>query len=379
MENNSPAVLIPKLTIIYPGGDTLTSLLLEREKNTVILDLIGRLCTLRAIDTKNLKVLNDVGKKIDTKLTVEQAGVVFIELIDKKIKNNEKVKSHIEDAGAGKIRKGKPDSVVLKIGEWPELTLRQQLFDEEWESLQNFKSKHEICKSFSDEFVMCSLWARKFDDTRTLKLLQDNLQWRKDNGFDKIPSIRELEEITRGLSKMYNIIPGTRDKNGGGIIYVSFKKDVVFGVEPITVTSLKKWLAWYYYVGMFRDGLDALRPGWTFVEDLSEFGWSHFDLDIQKQLNVYQIFPLRIRRFIMINPPAIFNAVIKIGKTFLSAKMLSRIETTNKPNYVANYVTNDQLWTQFGGEVEITPKEWADKLIDWGYKNEAHYQIPFHS
>jgi len=178
---------------------------------------------------------------------------------------------------------------------------------------------------------------------------------------------------------MYNIIPGTRDKNGGGVIYVSFKKEIVFGKEPITVTKLKNWIAWYYYVGMFRDGMDALRPGWTFVEDLTEFGWNHFDLDIQKQLNVYTLFPVRIRRFIMINPPTIFNAVIKIGRTFMSAKLLDRIETTNKPNYVGTYVTKDHLWKEFGGDVEYTPKQWADNLLAWGLKNEAHYQVPHQS
>jgi len=322
-----------------------------------------------------------MGKKIDTGLTVEKSGIVFIELIDKKNKTNdkEKVKSHIEDAGAGKIKKGKPDVVVLTLGQSVELPLRQQLFDEEWEILQGFKSKNEISKSYSDEFIMCCLWARKYDEARTLKLLQENLQWRKVNGFEKIPSIKELEEIFREMVFFNCIIPGARDKNGGGVVYLSIKKEMQFGKEPWTINGLKKWIAWYYYVGIFYDGLDSLRQGMTVIEDISELGWNHFDLDIQKQLNVTSIFPIRLRRCIVINPPAIFNAMIKITKTFMSAKLINRIETTNKVKDLLNFVSADQLWTQFGGNVDYSPLSWADKLKTWGYKNESHYQVPIYS
>jgi len=368
---------IPKLTILYPGGDQLTSLLLEKEKNTVIEELIERMCNLRAIDSKHLKAYNEEGKKIDTKLTLEQSGVVFIELMDKKNKNKgQKVKSHIEDTGAGKIRKGKPDGFVIKVGHAGiDIPLRKQLFDDEWETLQNFKSKNEICKSYSDEFIMCCLWARKLDEARTLKLLQENLQWRKVNGFMNIPSIREIEGIISSLSLMNCMIPGARDKNGGGVMYTIVRKEFIFGKEPFTVEFLKKWIVWFYFVGIFFDGMDSLRHGITIIEDITEFGWNHFDLDVQKQMNLTSIFPIRVKRFIMINPPVIFNAIIKIAKTFVSAKLLDRMETTNKVKDCTKYVSTDQLWTQFAGEIDYSPKDWTEKLIAWSHQNEANYQV----
>jgi len=81
---------IPKLTIIFPGGDQLTSVLIAKEKDTVISDLIQRLCTLRALDVKNLKAKDDVGKKVNVSLTVAASGLVFIELIDKNEKKKKK-------------------------------------------------------------------------------------------------------------------------------------------------------------------------------------------------------------------------------------------------------------------------------------------------
>jgi len=130
---------------------------------------------------------------------------------------------------------------------------------------------------------------------------------------------------------------------------------------------------------MFFDGLDTLRQGLIMVEDLTEFGWNHFDLDLQKQLNVTALFPIRMKKAIVINPPAIFNAIIKILKTFMNIKMLDRMETTTKVKDVLNYVPADQLWTEFGGDLDYNPKDWAEQLIAWGNKNEAYYQVPIHS
>jgi len=365
---------VPKLTIIFPPGDQLTSVLLEKEKHTVVADLIERTCSLRGIDLKNIRALNDLGKKIDTKQTVEQSGLVFIELIDKKNKNKdaEKPKSVIQESeNSHKIKKGAPAAVTHKIGHLCELPLRQQLFDEEWESLQDFKAKHgDVAKNFSDEFLMSSLWARKFDYDRTIKLLQLNIKWRKDNGLEHIPKTSEIEHLIKAMKLSWQI-PGARDKKGGGIYYMIFTKDIVFGQEPFSVPNIKKWILWYYTVGIFHDGLDGLRNGYTIIEDLAEFGWNHFDIDTQKQLNTTEIFPLRFSRVVVINPPAIFNAIVKVCKTFMKAKFLDRFETTTKPKDVLNYVDTKNLSTKFGGEIEYDGNVFAEKIIEFGKKHDA--------
>jgi len=367
---------VPKLTIIFPGGDQLTSVLLEREKNTVIADLIERVCTVRAIEIKNIKAYNDEGKKIDTKQTVEQSGLVFIELIDKKNKNKDAVpvKSHIDDEGPGKTHSGKPDRVVLKIGQGVNLPLKEQLYEEEWDILQKFKAKNDISKYYSDEFIMVVLWSRKYDEQRTLASLQENLNWRKANGFINVPTTAEIEPILRLMCRDNFSIPGARNKAGGGIHYAVVKKDFIIGQEPLTGANLKKWIVWFYFVGMFYEGIDSYRNGITLIHDSSEYTWNHFDLETQKQMNVSTVFPMRIHKFLIINPPSIFGALIKICKTFMSAKIISKIETV-KVKDIGNYVANDQLWKHFGGDLDASGEQWIELILDFAYKNEARFAI----
>jgi len=64
MERNIAGNLgIPKLTIIFPPGDQLTSVLLEKEKDNKIEDLINRLCALRGIDLSKLKKSQNPGRR----------------------------------------------------------------------------------------------------------------------------------------------------------------------------------------------------------------------------------------------------------------------------------------------------------------------------
>jgi len=304
--------------------------------------------------------------------------LVFIELIDKKNKNKdaEKPKSVIQESeNAYKIKKGHPPAVTHKIGHIQDLPFRQQLFDEEWETLQDFKAKNpDICKNYADEFLMSSLWARKFDYDRTIKLLQTNMKWRKDNGLEHIPKTHEVEHLVKHMKLSWQI-PGARDKKGGGVYYMVFSKDIIFGQEPFTVPSLKKWITWYYTVGVFHDGVDGLRNGFTIIEDLAEFGWNHFDIDTQKQLNTTEVFPLRFSRVVVVNPPSIFNAIVKICKTFMKAKFLDRFETITKIKDIQNYVDPKNLSVRFGGDLEFSTNDFAEILIEYGKKHEAHLGV----
>jgi len=46
---------VTKTTIIFPPGDQLTTVLIEKEKDTKVEDLLNRLCTLRGIELGKLK------------------------------------------------------------------------------------------------------------------------------------------------------------------------------------------------------------------------------------------------------------------------------------------------------------------------------------
>jgi len=124
-----------KITIIFPPGDQLTSLFLQKETNTKIHDLLTRLCTLRAIDfdPKKLRILNDLGEEVDLSKTVGESGLVFIDIVDKKEgKKTEKEKKKEK----GRVSRGLPQGMKLEVGKCCYIPLEEQLFEDEKKSVE---------------------------------------------------------------------------------------------------------------------------------------------------------------------------------------------------------------------------------------------------
>jgi len=266
---------------------------------------------------------------------------------------------------------------VLKVGEICEVPLRDQLFDEEWQALQDYKKQYENAQFYSDDFLVACLFTRKLDLKRTAELVDNNLKWRRANGFMNLPTWKEVAVVMEQM-KMSFQVPGARDKTGCGIAYMIMGDDMQIGVEPYTVATMKKWMAWFYFVGVFHDGVDFLRNGITMIEDLSGYGWKHFDIDFQKQMSAIWVdtFPLRIKRILVLNPPMIFGAIIKICKTFTKVKMLDRIEVIDKQKDLKKWVDDDHLPTFFGGTNTLDHTEWVKKLGQFAAIHEERLIAP---
>jgi len=263
------------------------------------------------------------------------------------------------------------------VGQTCHLPLSEQLFEEEKKALEEFKKQHDNTKYYSDEFILACLITKKWDLKRTAELVDNNLKWRRENGFMNLPTLKELEGFL-DKNNMTFLIPGARDKLGAGITYTIMAEDMEIGKEPFTIPTMKKWFAWFYYVGIFHDGIDSLRGGITIIEDLSGFGWKHFDIDFQKQMSSIwmDVFPLRIKRFLVLNPPIILGAITKICKTFMKGKMLDRIEVIDKMKDLRQWVAEDQLPTQFGGSLQYDNVAWVKDLRAWAEKHEERLIAP---
>jgi len=127
--------VINKFTIIFPPGDQLTSVLIEKEKDTKIEDLINRLCTLRGIDlskAKKLRILDDTGNKVDTSQTVGESGLVFLEIIDKT--TDKELKKKEKEKEKDKKSRERPENVKITVGQNCNLPLLDQLHDDEKKS-----------------------------------------------------------------------------------------------------------------------------------------------------------------------------------------------------------------------------------------------------
>jgi len=260
---------------------------------------------------------------------------------------------------------GKPDDIKATVGTPCAYSLREQLFPQEWQALQDLKTNYEICKNYSDEFLMACLFARKLDLIRTHNLLQQNMRWRKENGFLTIP---KLSEINQEVFSMWGYVPGARSKEGTGILYFHL---VEMGKEPFTANNIIKFLVWHNFVGGFSEGMDFYRNGVFILRDMGQFTWKHVDVDIMKKVNTMWTdnFPTRVKKFIALDPPAIFEALKKIARTFMKKKMTDRF-TTDSRKSIGKLVDKDQLIESFGGNLPHSAAQQYETLKEWAKVNE---------
>jgi len=364
-----------KITILFPPGDQLTSILLSKVGDTTIEGLLTRLCALRAIEfnLKKLRILNDVGADVDLSKTVSESGVYFLEIVDKKAEKQKK--SARKDVQEVIIPRGLPKGVVLEKGKPCLLSLDEQLFEDEKKALHDIKDRSPLlCKNFSDEFVVATLFARKFDLTRTADALQKSLQWRKDYGLLELP---KLEEISPALVQFMLTIPGTRDKEGRFIRYINPGPDFRPNVEPWTLPNIRKFFAWFHYIGVFSEGMDGLRNGVHGVINITEFSWKKFDMDFQKNTisMVNGVFPLSIRKISVVNPPAVFGALHKILKTIMKEKIANRITPVDIKGLLKD-VETDNLQAEYGGTIDFSVEIWLGMIKEFVEKNEERLREP---
>lgn len=371
-----------KFTIIFPPGDVFTSVVWEKEKETKVVDLLSRLCQLRGLSLDSLKAYNDQGKKVKEPIlqqTVEQTGLVFIELVDKeskKEKREKKAKKEQKKEEADHIVKGIPKGIADKIvpGSYCKLGLREQLFDHEWEALQKFKEKYsEISALYSDEFLMSCLFARKLDLERSHALLQNNLKFRKEKGLMNIPKMSEVD--LRAMDPFMGI-PGGRSKDGNGVIYLNMGESVP-GQEPYTVPTLSKWMAWFNYVGIFAEGMDFFRNGLYLVCDMNDFGWKNFDTEYNKATASLwsDIFPGRPKKFLLLNEPIVFTAIFKLMKTFMKAKIADRFEPVDQKD-LPSLIDKSNLLVKFGGSYNYTKEQYMECFRNFCAANEERLIAP---
>jgi len=369
MEQSS---VIQKITIIFPPGDQLTSLLIEKEANTKIEDLLNRLCTLRAIqfDLQKLLVLNDVKQSVNLNQTVRESGLCYIEIVDKKDFEEKSQKKNKRNNVTGKPP---PANCKPTPGKLCYLPLEVQLFDEEKSALAELKKLHpDLCSNFSDEFMANCLIVRKLDIKRTVETLQINIQFRKDNGFIQIPKFSELPPE---LFEVWHTVPGARDKLGRSV--KTIKMGFIPGVEPYTLANVKKFWTWIFYIGVYSDGFDGIRCGLHLVNDAENISWKSFDLDFQKNFTkmLIETFPVLVRQVEIVNPPMMFSAFFSIMKTFVKKKVTDRVLVTTVKK-ITKHISADNLTDSLGGNVKRVKGDWYEHMKEWAEKREASLAVP---
>jgi len=364
---------IEKITIVFPPGDQLTSLLIQKEANSKIEELINRLCTLRAIefDLKKLSVLNDIGGEVNLNQTVSESGLCYIEIVDKKSSKKEKKQKEKEP-----LHKPPPPGAKPVLGKLCYLSLDEQLLEEEKTALVEIKKSHsDLCENFTDEYIASCLIARKLDIERTVELLKNGLQFRKESGFETLP---KFSEIPREFFDLWDIYPGARDKIGRNIRYGKAGGQAKPNVGFNTIPNVRKYFAWMFFVGMFADGFDGIRAGSHTIFDFSELSWNTFDIDYSRTVSkiVTSNFPDLSRKFEVVNPPSIINALFTILKSFIPKKNADRMSVVKDHKKLLKHIDPENLIDTYGGKIPHVPGKWHAYLQEWAEKKEQHLAKP---
>jgi len=247
---------------------------------------------------------------------------------------------------------------------WNENNFEDELFPSEKEALEIVKQS-QVAKFFHDRFIMACLFSRKMDIERTIKMLKNHLKWRMNNGYGKIPKWEEVDKafLEANIGMM---IPGTRCKEGNSIIYCKMGRLIPSDFGKNYIKTIVDYVIWNYSVGTFLNGLDFHRNGLIVITDLQGLGWKNIDFGLQKKVNsaLMDNFPLRIQKVILLNPPSIVPALISCFRIFIKKKIMDRIEISTVED-LENFIDKDNLWQDFGGNVEYTVQDLIDSITSY--------------
>jgi len=261
------------------------------------------------------------------------------------------------------MKLGRPDTHTVEVGKWCKLSLKDQIFPEEWKALDELKMFCEDCIHYEDEFLLACLFSRKLNIERTRELVKKNWQWRTETNMKVLP---KFADIDISLMKSQNMIPGARSKDGYSLQYAIMKR-----LDPaaINIDGMIQFATWYYTEGQFYQGMDLARNGVVMVQDLDGLGWKHMDLKMQKAMGkVFEKnFPVRIKCSYCVNAPSIIKILLMLIKPFVSKKLMDRVKLVKNEELI-ELVGKANLWEQFGGDLKGDFDEWLTALreyVEW--------------
>jgi len=189
-------------------------------------------------------------------------------------------------------------------------------------------------------------------------------------------NIPKLSDINLDLLGGTGYLPGARDKVGRSMRFTRMGK-IIANENGYTMDNVLKWVMWYHYVGIYHDGIDALRNGVCIITQLQDFGWKNFDIDFQRQMAPLwtETFPVLVRKLVALNPPVIFSAVHKVFSTLIKRKILDRLEVMQTKD-LGKLIEPDQLLAEFGGNVNYTSQDWVKNLREWAERCEERLTAP---
>jgi len=231
---------------------------------------------------------------------------------------------------------------------------------------------HEFWNRFpKDRALYAFLFSRKLDVARTADLLKEHLTYRHDHGFMQEIKPSELDQNVVSSGYAYHV-PFKRDMQGRCVMYLFMgrykPKEYGKGAMPKIQVFLFDYL-------IRHEGLDCFRFGFTYVEDISGVGLSNMSQDKAEQkqmMKMMEIFPLRIRSILVVEPGIIIRALMRIAKFFVKKKIIQRVECIKREELFTR-ITAENLIEAWGGKIKFDfKKHWQEQVVkQWELDHKA--------
>jgi len=249
----------------------------------------------------------------------------------------------------------------------PSDSLDDEFAEGEKAALEEMK-KREVCKNFSDRFIMACLYVKKFKLDQAEKIMQNNLKWRKQNNYEVIQKFSELNPKFFDSGSVFSV-PGARAKNGCTVSYIIVNKMIP---KEIGMKNIIDSAVWSGMHSPEIEKLDGQRNGLIIIEDLTGLSFKNIDLTMQKKINELATgnFPQLMKSILLINPSPFLKVVLKLCKLFMKKKLMDRIKVVTKEE-LKDYVDADVLPKHFGGNLEFGYEDTKKILKVWAEENNA--------
>lgn len=235
-----------------------------------------------------------------------------------------------------------------------------------FDELRKFWDNDKMEVKYSDyqilRFARCSPGKYKFNPTTAKKVMTNYASWSKRIGLNRIT----IRTVRFELERHCLILPGIRDIDGNHVVYM---KPAAFFPGKNSLNELLRSLV--YLLESITEFEDACVTGICFMCNMENWGWSNFGVRYAKNFfdTLQGRFPLRVRKFLIIDPPSWFGAIWRLIRPMMSAEFAAKVKLPKLSEVGEHFQSLDEFPEAMGGKVNLA--EQSKQFILYRYRVEG--------
>lgn len=232
----------------------------------------------------------------------------------------------------------------------------------------------DLPERYDDLLLLRFLRARKFEFLKTVEMIKNDIEWRKQIGADTALETFPKNKYFKACTDYWPAVVAGKDKFGVPVLF-----ERLGNVDPKSLCSQvpqEDLVAYHIYVmetaeARWREtaktaGPEAADGGILYVEDFGGLGMRHFNsagLNMVKMLSAIDQdhYPETLRKVIVCNAPSVFSALWKVISPWLDAMTKGKIEIFKSTGFLEAVqnegVSIDDIPIYMGGKNTIQVPE----------------------